>query len=338
MRYLDPKNDLTFKKIFGTHPHLTISFLNSLLPLEDDALIESIEYLPSDLVPIVPIFKNSIVDVRCKDKKGRQFIVEMQMLWTDGFKQRVLFNSAKSYVSQLKVKKDYRLLEPVYSLNIVNENFEPETKEFYHHYTLVCNHDTHMKIEGLEMVFIELQKFQPKDIVQKRLNILWLRFLKELDGNVEVDKVSKDLSSQPEIKEALDCLMESSFTELELEQYQKYWDYVSTEITLKGSSYERGAREERAKTELELASKNSQLEEAKAREEEAKAREEEAKAREEEAKAREEEAKAREEEERKLKEEALNKAQDILKASVLAFRASGMSDIEISKILGVGVD
>jgi len=81
MRYLDPKNDLTFKKIFGEHPHLAISLLNSLLPLNDDELIESIEYLNPQLVPVIPIFKDSIVDVRCKDKKGRQYIVEMQMLW-----------------------------------------------------------------------------------------------------------------------------------------------------------------------------------------------------------------------------------------------------------------
>jgi hypothetical protein len=34
VRYLDPKNDLTFKKVFGQHPHLLKSFLNALLPLE----------------------------------------------------------------------------------------------------------------------------------------------------------------------------------------------------------------------------------------------------------------------------------------------------------------
>ena len=49
MRYLDPKNDLTFKKVFGQHPHLLISFLNALLPL--DAVILSVEYLPHELVP-----------------------------------------------------------------------------------------------------------------------------------------------------------------------------------------------------------------------------------------------------------------------------------------------
>ncbi|MDR2763613.1 MAG: Rpn family recombination-promoting nuclease/putative transposase, partial [Tannerella sp.] len=35
-RYLDPKNDLIFKRIFGTHPHLLTSFLNALMPLPPD--------------------------------------------------------------------------------------------------------------------------------------------------------------------------------------------------------------------------------------------------------------------------------------------------------------
>ena len=34
MRYLDPKADLTFKKVFGEHPDLVISLLNALLPFE----------------------------------------------------------------------------------------------------------------------------------------------------------------------------------------------------------------------------------------------------------------------------------------------------------------
>ena len=29
--YLDPKNDLTFKRIFGEHPDLLIDFLNALM-------------------------------------------------------------------------------------------------------------------------------------------------------------------------------------------------------------------------------------------------------------------------------------------------------------------
>ena len=45
MRYLDPKNDLTFKKVFGEHPHLLRSFLNALLPLGPDQQIVFLEYL-----------------------------------------------------------------------------------------------------------------------------------------------------------------------------------------------------------------------------------------------------------------------------------------------------
>jgi hypothetical protein len=32
-RYLDPKNDFTFKRVFGEHPRLLVSFLNAVMPL-----------------------------------------------------------------------------------------------------------------------------------------------------------------------------------------------------------------------------------------------------------------------------------------------------------------
>ena len=111
MRYLNPKADLTFKKVFGEHPDLVASFLNALLPFDSpEERIEHVEYLPSELVPQTPLRKNSIVDVRCKDKRGRQFIVEMQMVWSSEFKQRVLFNASKAYVRQIAGGEDYELL------------------------------------------------------------------------------------------------------------------------------------------------------------------------------------------------------------------------------------
>ncbi|MDR1406418.1 MAG: Rpn family recombination-promoting nuclease/putative transposase, partial [Tannerella sp.] len=81
--YLDPKNDLTFKRIFGEHEHLCISLLNSMLPLAANQRIVSLTYQPGELIPEIPLLKNSIVDVCCTDNGGRRFIVEMQMHWTD---------------------------------------------------------------------------------------------------------------------------------------------------------------------------------------------------------------------------------------------------------------
>ena len=140
-KYLDPKADLTFKKVFGEHKELVISFLNALLPLEPGRQVESIEYLAPELYPRTPESKYSIVDVRCEETGGRKFIVEMQMSWRASFKQRVLLNAAKAYVSQLPSGKEYHLLQPVYSLNIVNDTFEPDMEEYYHYYHMV--HDLH---------------------------------------------------------------------------------------------------------------------------------------------------------------------------------------------------
>jgi predicted transposase/invertase (TIGR01784 family) len=124
VRYLDPKHDVVFKKIFGQNPHLLISFLNSQLRFEDNSIIESIEYLKDELIPDNPAKKRSIVDVRCKDSNGRQFIVEMQMEWVDAFFERMLFNAAGIYSRQLKTGNKYLRLQPVYGLAILNNIFD----------------------------------------------------------------------------------------------------------------------------------------------------------------------------------------------------------------------
>jgi predicted transposase/invertase (TIGR01784 family) len=218
-KYLDPKADLTFKKIFGEHPDLVISLLNALLPLDEGKKIIGIEYLAAEMTPDQPLRKNSIVDVRCKDSAGRQFIVEMQMEWTTAFKQRVLFNASKAYVRQLGKSKKYHLLQPVYSLSLVNDVFEPDIPEFYHYYRMVHEEHTDKVIEGLNLVFVELPKFKTQTISEKkegireiddftgrRLQVLWLRFLTEIDENTR--EVPEELLENPDVKRAIEVVEE----------------------------------------------------------------------------------------------------------------------------------
>ena len=47
MKYLDPKADLTFKKIFGNHPNRMRNLLNALQSLNEDELIQQEQYLPT---------------------------------------------------------------------------------------------------------------------------------------------------------------------------------------------------------------------------------------------------------------------------------------------------
>lgn len=51
MRYLNPKADLTFKKVSGEHPDLVMSLPNALLPLEEEHEITDIKYLPAEMMP-----------------------------------------------------------------------------------------------------------------------------------------------------------------------------------------------------------------------------------------------------------------------------------------------
>ena len=112
------------------------------------------------MVPEIPVIKNSIVDVRCLDNAGRQFIVEMQMLWTDSFKKRVIYNASKVYTRQLDKGIEYKGLQPVYALSIVNEIFETNINEYYHHYILTHTKDSNKNIDDIQLIFVELPKFK----------------------------------------------------------------------------------------------------------------------------------------------------------------------------------
>ena len=245
MRYLNPKADLTFKKVFGEHPDLVISLLNALLPLEENEEVTEIEYLPAELVPENPLRKNSIVDVRCKDKKGRQYIVEMQMVWSPEFQQRVMFNASKAYVRQVNAGEEYELLQPVYSLNLVNDVFEPELTGFYHYYRMVHVEHSEKVIDGLHLIFVELPKFNPKNYAEKKMQVLWLRYLTEI--NDKTKEISADLLENPEIKKAISVLEKSAFTDAQLLGYEKFWDAISVEKTLYNSAWRKGIREGMAK-------------------------------------------------------------------------------------------
>ena len=248
-KYLDPKADLTFKKIFGEHKNLVISLLNALLPLDDDEWVESIEYWPAEKIPDrTEAEKYSIVDVCCKDNKKREFIVEMQMTWTDSFKNRVLLNASKAYVAQAEKGMNYASLQPVYALNFVNAEFLKDVDDYYHYYHLVHDRYTDKVIDGLHLIFVELKKFKPQTFSEKKMQVLWLRFLTEI--NDETREVPAELLENAEVSEALEIVERAAFDDGEMRAYDKFWDNVSIQKTLENA---RKREIEAAKREAEKA-------------------------------------------------------------------------------------
>ena len=249
-KYLDPKADLTFKKVFGEHKNLVISLLNAMLPLADDEKVVSIEYWPAEKIPDrTEAEKYSIVDVCCKDNRQREFIVEMQMSWTDSFKKRVLLNASKAYVAQTEKGMSYESLQPVYALNFVNAVFQKDVEDYYHYYHLVHDRYTDKVIEGLHLIFIELPKFHPTTFSEKRMQVLWLRFLTEI--NEKTREAPAELLENEDVSKALEIVERAAFTDEEMFFYDKFWDRVSVQRTLDDAIKRRQAELDSREAEIE---------------------------------------------------------------------------------------
>lgn len=230
-KYLDPKSDLTFKKVFGEHKDLLISFLNAMLPLQPGKEIVDLEYLSPELVPITIDKKDTIVDVRCQDTIGRQFLVEMQMYWTEAFMQRALLNTCKAYTMPVEKGKRYEELKPIYTISLINDIAFPNLPdEFYHEYVPTDKKHNDYTIQDFEMIFVELPKFKPSNVTDKKMMVLWLRFLTEIDERTH--KAPAELTDNALVSKALELLEDSGYSDAERYAIDRYWDQVSRERSL----------------------------------------------------------------------------------------------------------
>ena len=78
MKYLDPKADLTFKKIFGNHPDRLKTLLNTLQSLNEDELIRQQQYLPTTEELEISGFTDA--ELRAYDKFWDSVSVERTLL------------------------------------------------------------------------------------------------------------------------------------------------------------------------------------------------------------------------------------------------------------------
>ena len=58
-------------------------------------------------------------------------------------------------------------------------------------------------IDGLQLIFVELPKFTPHSYAEKKMQVLWLRYLTEI--NEQTREVPEELMANPEVKKAVDA-------------------------------------------------------------------------------------------------------------------------------------
>jgi predicted transposase/invertase (TIGR01784 family) len=162
----------------------------------------------------------------------------MQMFWSEAFNNRMVFNAGKAYVRQLNKNEEYDILKPVYTLALINDIFDHKTADFYHHYQIVNRENTEEIIHGLEFVLVELPKFSPQSWKDRKLAVLWLRFLNEVGENMK--SLPPELEANEDIRQAAELCEEAAFSQADLDIYDAYWDAVRVERTIKYSSFREG--------------------------------------------------------------------------------------------------
>ncbi len=216
MKFVDIKNDIAFRKIFGNDKkkEILISFLNAILHLESDKRIAFITIANPFQMPILPTMKTSIIDVKATDFKGNTFIIEMQVADIIGMDKRLLYYTSKEYSQQIVSGDKYTELNPVIFIGIFDFSFTEGEAYFSHH--AICNVETKVRvIRDMDFYFIELPKFKKRAENLDNITDKWIYFIKEAENlNVIPDNVDDE-----GLKEAYADANQNTWSQAELDAY-----------------------------------------------------------------------------------------------------------------------
>jgi predicted transposase/invertase (TIGR01784 family) len=220
MRFIDPKIDFAFKKIFGSSDSkdILINFLNAIL-YEAQPLIEDLEIIDSQ--PENPTLgaQETRLDVKATINGDRIALVEIQLINVPSFGNRVLYNAAKSYSQQLTGKDRYERLKTVISLKIADFEMFENQPEFMSRFVF---QEKEQQFEcpdtAIELVFLELPKFSKELAALETTADQWIYFIKNTST---LETVPETLSAVPEIQKAFRIAREDNFTQEELKELQK---------------------------------------------------------------------------------------------------------------------
>jgi predicted transposase/invertase (TIGR01784 family) len=217
--FINPKTDFAFKKIFGSKQSkdILIGFLNAILYQEKPVILD-LEIINPYQAPRIKGIKDSYLDVKATITGNKTVIIEMQVLNVLGFEKRVLYNAAKAFSIQLRVGEDYTLLNPVIALTITDfEMFEGSSKVISR-YRLKEKEDLTDYSDDIELVFVELPKFNKQLDDLETLSDKWLYFLKAANTLTSVPPTMEEV---PEINHAFQVARESKLTIKELDLLEK---------------------------------------------------------------------------------------------------------------------
>ncbi len=223
--FADPKTDFVFKRIFGAEPnkHLLVDLLNALLELEGDQRIADLIYLsPEQRVPVAEL-KLSIVDVKCRDHAGREYVVEMQVLNVEAFEKRVVYNVSKAYVMQIHSGEHYLELSDVVGVTICDFELWPTPPQpggpavpLLSRWRMQEQNHGALALSQVQEGVLELPKYTKGAAAESTVE-QWAHFFRVAEN---LDVIPPELSAEP-FRSALEQARTAGFTPEEWEAYDR---------------------------------------------------------------------------------------------------------------------
>ena len=193
-RYIDPRTDFGFKRLFGQEDSKEIlkQFLFDVLKLPYP--IVELTYIPLEQLPKSAAERRGIYDVYCVDSMGQRFIVEMQQADQENVKERALYYSTFAITHQAQRGADWQFnLLPVYCILILDFTLMVDDK-IYLRYVQLCDTDNKSVFYNkLTFVYIELVKF--KQLLENLSPAeKWIYLLRHMP---ELQQIPAELASEP---------------------------------------------------------------------------------------------------------------------------------------------
>ncbi len=257
MKFVDIKNDVAFRKIFGNQnkTEIIISFLNAILELPIGKKIKRVKIENPYQLPQIKDLKSSILDVRVTDERDISYIVEMQVEEPDGFDKRVQYYTAKQYSSQIEKGDDYPKLNQVIFIGVLDFIFFTDDKEYITRHRMVNVKTQKSTLNGMEYNFIELKKFDKELKDTTTLVDKWIYFVKNAKDLEVIPASIKDIG----LKHAYEDADKHTWTKDELAAYDyaamRKQDEKGKLVKAEKKGEKRGEKKGRENEKIEIAKK-----------------------------------------------------------------------------------
>lgn len=218
-KYVDMCTDFGMKLYFGPDggkPNL-INFLNGLF--EGEKVIKDLEYRPTEHNGAQEADRKVVFDLYCTSQDGSHFLIEMQQLSQEFFKDRTVYYTSRlinKLVPRGHKGNTYELPE-IYFIGILNFALDRSVSDQYYYDVALCDkRNGFVFYDKLGYKLLVLPNFDKKQPDIKSYIDMWLYIFKHIE---ELEEMPKFLDSRI-FRLIFDIGMVANLTESDMKLYE----------------------------------------------------------------------------------------------------------------------